>query len=259
MDAAGPRDRGRALARRGLYAEAEAAFRDALAVAPDLTIYLDLATVLRRQRRAADAEVVLRAAVAANPAAASAHPELGGVLFELHRYEDAVAVFSDAVRLRPDFARAWFTLGLAHERRGDFPNAEAALREALRLKPSDDVIRTNLGTVLRRQRRTPEAEALHRDGLRAAPTPASLMELGRALFEQRRWDEAAERFRAVIALAPRDARAHLLLGLTLERGGRRRHVGCATGAPGRVSAGADACFPEAFSGRAVVRPLLNAL
>ncbi|HZF03039.1 MAG TPA: tetratricopeptide repeat protein, partial [Patescibacteria group bacterium] len=80
------RERARAQARRGRFADAAAALREAIAARPDdLTARLDLVVVLRRLRCAADAETEARAAVALAPGAVSAHEALGGVLFEQGR------------------------------------------------------------------------------------------------------------------------------------------------------------------------------
>src|SRR5216117_4560664 len=92
---------------RGRYGEAEAAYREALRMAPDdVPARLGLGLCLRRQRRPADAEAVLREAVRLQPGSASAHAELGGALFEQAKDADAAAAFREATRLRPDFARA---------------------------------------------------------------------------------------------------------------------------------------------------------
>ena len=50
--------------RQGRYADAEAAYREAIELRPEeVKVHLDLALVLRRLRRSADAEHVLRGAV----------------------------------------------------------------------------------------------------------------------------------------------------------------------------------------------------
>ena len=108
------RARARAHGRRGQFADAAAALREALAERPDdLPARLDLVLVLRRLRRAADAETEARAAVARAPGAVSVHEALGGVLFEQGRDREAAAAFRDVLRLRPDHARAQLNLAWA--------------------------------------------------------------------------------------------------------------------------------------------------
>ena len=105
------RARARAQVRRGQFADAAAALLEALAERPDdLPARLDLVVVLRRLRRAADAETEARAAVARAPGTASVHEALGGVLFEQGRDREATAAFRDVLRLRPDHARAHLNL-----------------------------------------------------------------------------------------------------------------------------------------------------
>src|SRR2546425_11783669 len=83
LDPQGLGPRAQRCASRGRYGEAEAAYRDALRIAPDdVPARLGLGLCLRRQRRPADAEAVLREAVRLPPRSASAPPALGGVLFE---------------------------------------------------------------------------------------------------------------------------------------------------------------------------------
>src|SRR5438132_11154880 len=128
-DAEGLRNRARACTRRGRFAEAEAALRDALALGADLATFIDLGITLKRLRKTADAEAVFADAVRHHPRSASALVELGVARFELGRYADAVLALRAAVGVRPDFARAYLCLGLALERRGEYGAAEAALRE----------------------------------------------------------------------------------------------------------------------------------
>ena len=102
-----------AAARRGRFAEAEAALRDALRLRPEDPVgRANLATVLRRQRRPADAEVIQREALAEAPAAAT-HADLGGALFEQARYAEAEAAYRDALGLEPGDARARAGLAMA--------------------------------------------------------------------------------------------------------------------------------------------------
>src|SRR2546428_11017917 len=75
-------ERARRWASQGRYDDAEAAYREALRLAPDdVRARLSLGLCLRRQRRPADAEAVLREAVLLQPGSASIHAELGGGVF----------------------------------------------------------------------------------------------------------------------------------------------------------------------------------
>src|SRR3989442_4683171 len=95
-------ERARRWASQGRYDDAEAAYREALRLAPDdVRARLGLGLCLRRQRRPADAEAVLREAVLLQPGSASIHAELGGALFEQRKYTDAAAAFREGARPPP--------------------------------------------------------------------------------------------------------------------------------------------------------------
>src|SRR2546423_14710574 len=99
------RDRARAEARRGRFAEAVAALGEALTERPhDLAARLDLVLVLRRLRRTDDAAPEARAAVALPPPPPPPHEALGPVLFDQGRDREAADAFRQDLRLRPDHA-----------------------------------------------------------------------------------------------------------------------------------------------------------
>src|SRR2546423_15038333 len=132
------RDRARAAARRGRLAEAGAALGEALTERPhDLAARLDLVLVLRRLRRADEAEREARVAVALAPIAASAHEALGAVLFEQGRDREAADAFREVLRLRPDHARAGLHVAWALERLREWDAAEVAVRLLLARRPDD--------------------------------------------------------------------------------------------------------------------------
>src|SRR5256885_8595341 len=106
-------------ASHGRYGEAEAAYREALRMAPDdVPARLGLGLCLRRLRRPADAEAILREAVRLEPRSASVRAELGGTLFEQSRYADAAVAFHAAIRLRAALPRAPGWLSLSATRPG---------------------------------------------------------------------------------------------------------------------------------------------
>src|SRR2546428_8208976 len=99
-------ERARRWASQGRYDDAEAAYREALRLAPDdVRARLSLGLCLRRQRRPADAEAVLREAVLLQPGSASIHAELGGAPFEQRKYTDAAPAVPEAPRPPPPLSR----------------------------------------------------------------------------------------------------------------------------------------------------------
>jgi len=144
-------NRARAHARRGRFAEAAAAYREALLRRPDdVKTRLDLVLVLRRQRHVEDAETEARAALAAAPASVAACEALAGVLFEQGRAAEAADAFRAVLRVRPEHARVRLSLAWALEQLQDWTGAEAAAREALARKSDDPLAQETLARVLRR-------------------------------------------------------------------------------------------------------------
>src|SRR5207245_4439518 len=97
-----------ALSRRGDYAGAESAFRDALTLKPnDATARANLATVLRRQRKVTAAEVVHREALARDTAPTTARRDLADTLYEQARYAEAATAYPEAPVPTPRHAKTW--------------------------------------------------------------------------------------------------------------------------------------------------------
>jgi superkiller protein 3 len=93
-------------------------------------------------------------------------------------------------------------LKLSH---GDLAGAEASLWNVLGSNPNDEEALTLLGVIRGRQHRFPEAEALFRRVLQINPQSAvAHRDLGSALVEQDRNDEALDQFTQAGALAPKD-------------------------------------------------------
>ena len=95
----------------------------------------DQADRLRKQHRAADAEASYRAAIALDPQLPRAHSGLGLVLRDTRRYAEAEAACREAIRLDPGYAPAHSTFGVVLRETRRYAEAEAACREAIRLDP----------------------------------------------------------------------------------------------------------------------------
>ncbi len=69
----------------------------------------------------------------------------------------------------PIHVRRLLEEALTGQESGDWPRAEAALRRALELSPNSLGVRTRLGRALKEQKRWAEAEECFREVLAAAP------------------------------------------------------------------------------------------
>lgn len=128
--------RGRALRAAGRVFDAEAAFREALGMAPgDAGLVADLATTLLGQRRLKEAHALAREAVAIRPDVPAWHCLLGVVADALDYEDEAERELLLARDLAPQDAEAHTVYGW-HALRGGRPkDAEPAFAAALAIHP----------------------------------------------------------------------------------------------------------------------------
>jgi Flp pilus assembly protein TadD len=125
---------------------AEAAFREAMRLAPErLGAAADLGAIYARNRRYAEAMPLLRAAWAKQPDTPWLRTNLGValrdqgiVLAKSGRLAEAVALFEEAVTVTPDDADLHRNLGLALWQEGRLDAAGPHLERAAALKPGDE-------------------------------------------------------------------------------------------------------------------------
>jgi tetratricopeptide (TPR) repeat protein len=160
--------------RKPAEAEAEAAYRKALALQPGWALaHSNLGSVLREQKRPAEAEAACRQALALRPDYALGHNNLGVALLDLKRPAEAEAACRRALALQPDYATAYNNLGLALLDQKRPAEAEAACRQAIALRPDFALAYTTLGNALQDLKRPAEAEAAHRKRPAARRSPSS--------------------------------------------------------------------------------------
>jgi tetratricopeptide (TPR) repeat protein len=196
---------GQALARLGRYAEAIAKFEQALALKPNSAeAHNSLGNVQATLSRYAKAADHYRRAIEIRPSYGEAHNNLGNVLVQLSRHEDAVAHYRKALELSPieyetlnSLGGALMKLNRPEEALVSFQNANAAIEHRADAVPHYR-----------------SAPALKAD------LAAASCNLGRALLQLDRVDEAIACFDRALARDPRLGAAHNALGhayLTLGR------------------------------------------
>ncbi|MEO5375248.1 MAG: tetratricopeptide repeat protein [Alphaproteobacteria bacterium] len=176
---------GEALRELGRIGEAEACYRQALALAPDYAIaHYNLANVLAKTGwvatgraktgRAAEAERHYRRAIELRPDDADAHNNLGILLYDLDDPAGAVACYRRALELRPDFALAATNLAGALADLGALSDALAYCRHAIALDPALAEARNALANVLRDTGHIDEAITAYREALALKPDDATI-------------------------------------------------------------------------------------
>ena len=145
--------------RAGRIEAAEAAFEEALRIAPDHLPALMSLGMLRLYRKG-EPELALplfERVTEENPEGGEGFRLLGEALLRLDRLDEAVSAFEKALRRAPGNAAAHLSLGDAYLRQGRLDEAEGAFREATRIDPESPAARFRLGFALHEEGRLSEA------------------------------------------------------------------------------------------------------
>ena len=206
--------------------QAEDILSPLLADAPTDPQVLQLMGVVRRaQNRLDEAESLYRRSLAIDPAQAHVHHNLGNVLKAKGRFADAALSQREAIRLKPNYVEAHLNLALALSEMGDHEAAVKSCRDALRIQPNYLFAKQTLAAELCALDRPKEAERLVRQtldlGVKNERQAAALEHnLGIALKQQNRHDEALALFDAAYAKAPDMPAVDYNRGNTLQSLGR---------------------------------------
>lgn len=147
-----------------------------------------------------------------------------GAFYDAKRPHLAVRELQEAVALVPDHAEAHRLLGLLLFGRGDDDEAIQHLRKALAIRPGDAEAASDLGAVYVAEGRFEEAirtlEPLTESGLLEDPWRANL-NLGWALYNLGRYDEAMVRYKLALFQNPALCRGYGELGMLYDTLGQR--------------------------------------
>jgi protein O-mannosyl-transferase len=158
--------------------------------------------------------------VASLPQSSRAHNNLAWVLQQQGKAVEANAQFARAVALQPDYVTAHYDWGVALLDQGRAAEAIIQLEAAVRLAPGHAAALVNLGNALMQVQRAAEAVACYEQVLRIEPGADVHYDLGVALAELGRRDEAVAHLRTALALAPDLPRAHYQLARLAELAGQ---------------------------------------
>lgn len=162
----------------------------------------------------ARAEAHFRQALLVKPDLAEAHYNLGAVLDRFGKTREAIASYTDAIKLKPDFGKAYNDLGVGLQNLGMPEAALASFRKAIHFAPDLAEPHNNLGSVLDRQKNPAEAVASLRRALELNPDYAEAHNnLGNALVHLGQTEDARMHFEAAIRIRPDFAEAHRNLSL----------------------------------------------
>ena len=135
---------------------------DGLRHAPDQTELLVLrGGIYAHLRKYAESDADLRRVLRLHPSHATAHLELGRLLWRRGLVAEAAGHLQRALEFQPDSARACYYLGEALNQATDLPGARSALQRAVELDPRDGKAHHLLGRVLDRLGCPDEARAMY--------------------------------------------------------------------------------------------------
>jgi predicted O-linked N-acetylglucosamine transferase (SPINDLY family) len=174
--------------------------------------------ILLRLRRPVEAEAAFRQAIALEPQIAAGYNNLGNALRDQKRAQEAHDAYRTAIDLAQGFADGWSNLGTALQDLGRLDEAMAAYDTALILQPDLVDALNNRGSALHVLKRFAEAEAVYREVLGRRPEYGQVyVNLGESLLAQDRLDEALAAFRKAVDLTPDYAKGWHKLGAMLGR------------------------------------------
>ncbi len=202
---------------RGQLHEAEALYRQVLAIQPNNFDGLHLCGVLVHQRGdAAEALKLIARALKTNARSAAAHSNYGTILAAVERHDEALKSYDRAIALKPDYAGALNNRGNSLRALKRTQQAVESFERAVAAQSDYAEALNNRGNALFELGRNEDALASYDQALALQPDYAdALVNRGKCLIALMRRDEALASFDRALAHQPHHAaalkeRGHLL-------------------------------------------------
>lgn len=139
-----------------------------------------------------------------------------GTWMQLPYWKDSITLFSHAARSVENNNIAYRILGNNYAKSGDVPAAIAALSEAVKIEPDDPIAQVDLGVALVQQKRYDEAMYHLRTALALDPrNDNAYYNLGVLLAYENRYEDAIESYRQALRINPEKEGARANLGAAL--------------------------------------------
>ena len=146
---------------------------------------------------------------------------------QAYRWRDSETLFRHTLAVNPRSLAAHVVFGYRHAARGDDDAALAAFGQALKTNPTDAAALTHVGNIHLRCGRFAEAADAYRAALMNGAHPRTNINLGAALAQMGRTDEAESVLREAVARLPDNPNAHSnlanVLAVRQDWRGARRH------------------------------------
>ncbi len=189
------------LHQRGQLGQAEALYRQILALQPDHVRALQLYGLLLHQSGRHQAAVrQLEQAIALAPDQVDLRRNLAMIQRESGALEAAAAAYRQAIRLEATHAETHYNLGYTLSQLGQKQEAARAFQQAVKLDPGLTPAHFNLAFILANNHQEEPAEKHYREALALEPThPGALYNLAVLLRLQDRLDEARALYSRLLA------------------------------------------------------------
>ena len=206
------------------FAGAEDAYKEVLKLRPrDARGAYGLGNIYADQQRWDDAEAAYRNSVAWAPNDADAHVALSVVLVQpraggdnAKRFADAEAFARKSVQIDPKNAVGWDRLGVALQARGlGNSETEHSYRRAIELDPQFAVAYAHLARMLNRANRPAEAAPLYEKAIELAKDPATLNLIAESLQAEQLWPQSEPVLKRALNLDARNPTSLMLMGRLL--------------------------------------------
>ena len=235
QSASAQRLRGLLLAQEERWADAAAAYQEALHQQPDDAATLSLlAEVTARQGDAATAQARHAQAVAQRQQAVQAAPNdpeaqlaLADAYFYQGQYAEATSAYQRAgQRAEPTLAAlAYRGLGLAYAAQKQWSPAVRAYEAAVRLVPDQPGLQSHLGAAYFQTGQIAAATAAYRQAVALRPCDAaSHLQLASIYRQQNRQGEASKEYEEALRVAPDDPEVAAAVGFAYATQGRREEA-----------------------------------
>lgn len=141
-----------------------------------------------------------------NPDFCQSQRELANLLLLRSRFDDAILHFRAALKIDPNDSRIYHGLGVAYYRKGDIDNALSHLQKAHSINPKDVVYMEALVAILAQNHRYADAVPLLQSiCTNQTNNPGAFSNLGVALLNSEKFEEAIQAFQKATNLSPATA------------------------------------------------------
>jgi tetratricopeptide (TPR) repeat protein len=216
-DARAALDTAVAALQQGSLEDAERAARRAVSAAPRSAVTHNLlGVILDRAGKTEEGYQEFRTAIKLDPSFVSALNNVARHLAERGQTNEAITQFERILQLEPAHVQAHYNLGLLYERSGDFVKSANHFAEARKAEPADPQLALAFLNVAYRANRSAEADAAASLVEKAVGSDASgLFTLANALAEGRQYEQAARLYTRVNEITPHTYEVLYNLGIAL--------------------------------------------